>query len=302
MPERPTLRQLEYFLALHEKLNFREAAEACFVTQPALSAQIQQLERRLGVQLFERDKRSVRPTAAGDALVARARDVLERVDGMLESAHAQGEPLTGELRLGVIPTVAPYLLPRVYDELVRMHPRLRLYLREGQTADLVARLEDGELDVLLLALEAKLGGAETEGIFSDPFLLAMPADHPLSAKGALAFDDLRGEPILLLEEGHCLRDQAWPACERAGTWEVEAYRASSLGTLVQMVAGGLGVTLIPELAVPVESRVQGLAIRPFDGRGDGPGRTIGLAWRPASARADEFRLLARSIASAYGSA
>jgi LysR family hydrogen peroxide-inducible transcriptional activator len=296
MSERPTLRQLEYFLALHEKLNFREAAESCFVTQPALSAQLQQLERRLGVQLFERDKRHVRPTEAGDALVVRARDVLERVDRMIDSAQARGEPLTGELRLGVIPTVAPYLLPRVYDALVRMHPRLKLYLREGQTADLVARLEDADLDVLLLALEAKLGSAETEAIFSDPFLVALPSEHLLAARETLAFDDLEGEPILLLEEGHCLRDQALPACERAGTWEVEAYRASSLGTLVQMVAGGLGVTLIPELAVAVESRVAGLAIRPLD---DGPGRTIGLAWRPASARAEEFRQLARSIASAY---
>jgi LysR family hydrogen peroxide-inducible transcriptional activator len=299
MTERPTLRQLEYFLALHEKLNFREAAEACLVTQPALSAQLQQLERRLGVQLFERDKRSVRPTEAGDALVGRARDVLARVDGLLDSARAQSAPLTGELRLGVIPTVAPYLMPRVYAGLGRRHPRLRLFLREGQTADLVARLEDGELDVLLLALEAKLGTAETEAIFSDPFLVAMPSEHALSGRDTLALDDLEGEPLLLLEEGHCLRDQALPACERAGTWEVEAYRASSLGTLVQMVAGGLGVTLIPEIAVPSESRVEGLAIRPLD---DGPGRTIGLAWRAASARADEFRLLARSIASVYAEA
>jgi LysR family hydrogen peroxide-inducible transcriptional activator len=299
MSERPTLRQLEYFLALHEKLNFREAAEACHVTQPALSAQLQQLERRLGVQLFERDKRSVRPTEAGDVLKSRARDVLSRVDAMLDSAHAQSAPLTGDLRLGVIPTVAPYLMPRVYAGLGRRHPRLKLFLREGQTADLVARLEDGELDVLLLALEAKLGTAETEAIFSDPFLVAMPSEHALSARDTLALDDLEGEPLLLLEEGHCLRDQALPACERAGTWEVEAYRASSLGTLVQMVAGGLGVTLIPELAAPIESRVAGLAIRPLD---DGPGRTIGLAWRAASARADEFRLLARSIASVYAEA
>jgi LysR family hydrogen peroxide-inducible transcriptional activator len=299
MSERPTLRQLEYFLALHEKLNFREAAEACFATQPALSAQLQQLERRLGVQLFERDKRSVRPTEAGDALVGRARDVLARVDAMLDSAHAQGAPLQGELRLGVIPTVAPYLMPRVYAGLGRRHPELRLYLREGQTADLVARLEDGELDVLLLALEAKLGGAETEAIFSDPFLVAMSSAHRLAASDSIAFADLEGEAILLLEEGHCLRTQALPVCERAGTWEVDAYRASSLGTLVQMVAGGLGVTLIPEVAVPIESRVDGLAIRPLD---DGPGRTIGLAWRAASARADEFRLLARSIASAYAEA
>ena len=299
MSERPTLRQFEYFLALHEKLNFREAAEACFVTQPALSAQLQQLERRLGVQLFERDTRHVRATEAGDALVGRARDVLARVDAMMESAQAQSEPLVGELRLGVIPTVAPYLMPRVYAGLRERHPKLKLYLREGQTADLVARLEDGELDVLLLALEAKLGGAETEPIFSDPFLVAMSSDHRLAERDALCFDDLKGESILLLEEGHCLRDQALPACERAGTWEVDAYRASSLGTLVQMVAGGLGVTLIPEVAVPIESRVAGLAIRALD---EGPGRTIGLAWRGASARADEFRLLAASIASSYAEA
>jgi LysR family transcriptional regulator, hydrogen peroxide-inducible genes activator len=300
MAERPTLRQLEYFLALSEKLNFRAAAEACHVTQPALSAQIQQLERRLGVRLFERDARGVRPTAAGEALVGRAREILTRVDGLLDSAQARREPLTGELRLGVIPTIAPYLLPRVHAGLRRRHPGLRLYLREAQTAELVARLEEGDLDVLLLALEADLGGADTEAIASDPFLVGLPAEHPLAARDVLSLSDLEGEPILLLEEGHCLRDQALPACERAGTWEVEAYRASSLGTLVQMVASGLGVTLVPEVAVPALSRVEGLAIRPLEP--DGPSRTLGLAWRPASARAAEFRALAASIASAYAEA
>ncbi len=300
MHERPTLRQLEYFLAVFEKLNFRAAAEACYVTQPALSAQIQQLERRLGVQLFERGARGVRATAAGEALAGRARDILSRVDGLLDTAQSRREPLSGELRLGVIPTVAPYFLPRVHAGMRQRHPKLRLYLREARTATLVAALEEGDLDVLLLALEADLGGAATEPITSDPFLVALPAEHPLAARDVLTLADLEGEPVLLLEEGHCLREQVLPACERAGTWEVEAYRASSLGTLVQMVAGGLGVTLIPEVAVPVESRVEGLVIRPL--APGGPSRTLGLAWRPSSARAAEFRTLAASFAAAYAEA
>ena len=298
MAERPTLRQLEYFLAVQETLNFRQAAEACFVSQPALSAQLQQLERRLGVRLFERDRKTVRPTAAGERLAQHAREVLARVDHLIDQAHVHRPPLTGELRLGVIPTVGPYLLPRLLGPLRQRHPQLRLFLREGRTAELVALAEEGDLDVLLLALEADLGSLATEALFSDPFLLALPPDHDLAAAPTVSLDRLDGEAMLLLEEGHCLRDQALPACEAAGTFELDAYRASSLGTLAQMVAGGLGSTLIPELAVERESRAAaGLVVRELEA--GGPARTIGLAWRASSARGDEYRQLAASIAAVY---
>ncbi|MEM7305935.1 MAG: LysR substrate-binding domain-containing protein [Planctomycetota bacterium] len=298
MPERPTLRQLEYFLAIRETLNFRAAAEACFVTQPALSTQLQQLERRLGVQLFERDKRSVRPTAAGERLATQAQEILSRVDVFIEEAQTERPPLSGELSLGVIPTVAPYLLPRLLGPLRERHPELRLFLHEAQTQDLVQRALEGELDVLLLALEADLRGLQTEALFSDPFLVALPPGHPLTGEELVRLGQLDGEPMLLLEEGHCLRDQSLPACEAAGSYELDAYRASSLGTLVQMVAGGLGLTMLPEIAVALESRAgEGVVVRELES--DGPSRTIGLAWRSASVRGEEFRALADSLRAIY---
>ncbi len=295
--ERPTLRQLEYFLALSEHLGFRAAAEACFVSQPSLSAQIQELEARLGVALFERDRRRVLPTAAGRALAEPARAALERVDRLLDLARGFGEPLAGELRLGVIPTVAPYLLPRLLPGLRERHPALELVLREEHTSTLVERLQRGELDVLLLALEASLPGCAVETLFSDPFLAALPRGHRLAARASVRLEELEGEPILLLEEGHCLRDQALSLCNAAGASEQRGYRATSLGTLVQMVAGGLGVTLLPELAVPVESRTSDVVVLPLEPTG--PARTIVLAWRSASTRAGEYGLLARSIGAVW---
>jgi LysR family hydrogen peroxide-inducible transcriptional activator len=250
------------------------------------------------VQLFERDKRRVLPTAAGRQLAEQARDILRKVDVLVETARTFGQPLSGELRLGVIPTVGPYLLPRILGPLRERHPELSLFLREDKTPELVERLQRGELDVLLLALEADLPGCTTETLFSDPFLVALPRGHRLAASPSLSTEALEGEPMLLLEEGHCLRDQALPLCEASGARELRAYRASSLGTLVQMVGSGLGLTLIPELAVPLESRAsEGLVVRPLDA--GGPARTIVLAWRSSSAREPEYRLLARSIAEAY---
>lgn len=297
MAERPSLRQLEYFLAVHERLNFREAAEDCLVTQPALSGQLQQLEERLGVMLFERDRRKVLPTAAGRRLVERARRILQAVDELVEEAHTFGPPLSGELRLGVIPTIGPYLLPRILEPLRELHPDLRLYLREGKTHELVERLHAGDLDVLLLALEADLPGCTTRTLFSDPFLLAVPESHALAKASSVSAADLEGQPLLLLEEGHCLRDQALPVCNASGARELRAYRGSSLGTLVQMVAGGLGLTLVPEVAAPSESRVEGLRLVSFDE--EGPTRTIVLAWRSSSPRAKEFETLADSMVRAY---
>ncbi len=296
--ERPSIRQLEYLVAVAEHLNFREAAESCHVTQPALSTQLQQLESLLGVQLFERDTRKVVATAAGTQLAAMARKILATTDELLDQARASGMPLSGRLRLGTIPTVAPYLLPMVVQAVREMHPELVLLLIEDQTDRIVAKLHAGELDVLLLALDVDLKGAEEMQLFSDPFVLASPEAHALSTKEVLKEKDLDGETVLLLEEGHCLRAHALPICKSSGMTEYADFRATSLGTLLQMVGGGLGVTLVPEMAVEAESqRNHAVRYRPFDE--GGPSRRIGLAWRKSSARRDEFEALGETIRAAF---
>jgi len=199
---RPTLRQLEYLVALADALNFRRAAEACYVTQPALSAQIQQLEEAVGVRLFERDRRSVRATPAGAALAERARELLTAVDDMVDEARAHAEPLAGPLRLGVIPTIAPYLLPPGLRDLGARFPRLRLAIREDPTQRLLELLAGGELDLLLLAREADLGEVVLCDLFADPFHLVVPAGHRLAKRKRVRRDDLAGAELILLEDGH----------------------------------------------------------------------------------------------------
>ena len=296
MVQIPTLRQLEYLVAIADLGSFHRAARACGVSQPGLSAQIRQLEALLDLHLLERDRRRVLLTPAGEALVRRARVVLAEARGLVETANALQRPLSGALRLGVIPTVAPYLLPRALSRVRSRHPELRLRLREAQTADLVAALERGELDVLLLALEAALGGLETLELFRDPFHVALPAGHRLARRRRLREQDLADQPVPLLDDGHCLRAQALAVCREAGAEEQSDFRATSLGTLIEMVCGGAGVTLLPELALERETRRSGLAVVPF--AKPAPHRTIGLAWRPSSGRAAEFALLGRSIAPA----
>ncbi len=289
---RPSLRQLEYFVAVADKLNFRQAAEACYVTQPALSAQIQQLETLLGVILFERDRRKVVMTAAGTELVARARALLAAAEELVDAASAHRGPLSGTLRLGVIPTVAPYLLPQVLPAVHRKYPNLRLLLREEQTERLVDLLARGQLDLLLLALEAELGDVETLPLFEDPFVLALHPDHELAKarRRTVKESELGDQPVLLLDDGHCLRDQALRVCDKAGAKELGDFRASSLGTLVQMVASGVGVTLLPAMAVGIEARPRRrLAVKAF--ARPCPKRTIGLAFRRTSPRKEEFRAL-----------
>lgn len=296
--ERPTLRQLEYFVAVAERLSFRKAAEACFVSQPSLSAQIAQLEALLGVQLFERDRRGVRVTAAGDALVAGARETLESCDRFRQLAQSLGAPLTGPLRLGVIPTVGPYLLPKVLPAIAAAYPELKIFLREDMTARLLEQLADGRLDLLLLAIDVELGAVTTQPLFSDPFVLAVPDGHELAGKDEASLTDLERRDILLLDEGHCLREQTLALCDSAGAEELGGFRASSLGTITQMVASGLGITLLPELAVEREAAaVPGLHVVPFGA--DGPSRAVGLAWRSSSPRAEEYRALGEALTTAY---
>lgn len=290
---RPTIRMLEYVVAVADARSFRGAAAQLRVTQPALSALVAQLERDLGTQIFERDRRRVLVTPAGEEIVARARRILDETDQLVEAAGAHREPLTGTVRLGVIPTIAPFLLPLVLPGVRATYPKLRLVLREDQTARILADLDAGRLDACLLALPVP-GDLAQKTLYREEFLLAAPVGHPLLARKRVREADLAGETTLLLEDGHCLRDQALAICQTAGAVEAAELRATSLPTLVQMVASGLGITLLPELAANV------LVKGPRSGVGlarlvDHPGRTVGLVWRMSSARGREFGLLSERI-------
>ncbi len=292
---RLTVRQLEYVVAVTDHRSFRRAAAAIGVSQPALSVQIQQVERELGVQLFERDRRSVLVTAAGAEVAAAARQALAAVDGVHDAARGRGEPLVGSLHVGVIPTIAPYLLPAVLPAVRRRFPRLELVLREDQTARILAQLHGGQLDLCLLALPVP-GDVTTMALAHEPFLLAVPPSSPLARRKRVGHEVLAGERVLLLEDGHCLRDQALAVCQQAHASERVEVQATSLPTLIQMVAGGLGVTLLPASAAAIlaRGRPKPVALVPFDP--PPPGRTLGLAWRTSSARLREFRLLGELLA------
>jgi len=294
---RPTLRQLEYLLAVAEALSFRAAAERCHVSQPALSEQVRLLEEQLGVRLLERDKRRVALTAAGTHVVERARAVLGEVDTLVEAAVGHGGPLAGPLVLGAIPTVAPYLLPRLLRAVRTAHPRLRLVLREAQTSSLLESLRAGRIDAALLALPVPAPGLSSVPLCDDPFLLAVPAGHRLAVRGPARLAELKREDVLLLEDGHCLRSQALELCTRAGAREQDDVTATSLGTLVRLVGEGLGVTLLPSLARDELGACTGgtaaVLLREF--RAPAPKRTLGLVWRAASARGADFLALAETI-------
>ena len=264
------------------------------MTQPALSAQIQQLERTLGVRLFERAGRSVYLSQAGDRLLQRARTTLASATDLVAEAHAQGEPLAGPLRLGVIPTIAPYLLPQLAPEAHRRYPDLRLLLTEGQTHDLVEQLHDHKLDLLLLALDVETHGAVEHFLYHDPFLLAVPKGHPLAMRKEMRREELDGLDLLLLEDGHCLRDHAFAACSLDPKQEIDDFRATSMNTLVHMVASGIGATLLPAMSVTGERcKLDGIQIIPFED--PTPGRRIGLLWRKSSPRKEEFHLMAELL-------
>ncbi|MBY0430001.1 MAG: tRNA lysidine(34) synthetase TilS, partial [Rhodospirillales bacterium] len=286
----PTLRQLRYLVALADHLHFGRAAEACLVTQSTLSAGLQELETLMGVMLVERTRRRVMLTPLGTEMVARARLLLREAEDLTDTARAAAEPLTGPLRLGVIPTIGPYLLPRALPALREAYPRLKLYLREDLSARLLDQLNSGALDALLLALPYPAEEVEFEELCQDDFLLVAPPSHPLAARPKLVPEDLAGSELLLLEEGHCLREHALAACRLAAPGGVQG---TSLATLVQMVAGGLGVTLLPRLAVEGDVlRGTDLVARPVEG---GEARRLGLMWRRSSPRGREFRLLAQAL-------
>jgi LysR family hydrogen peroxide-inducible transcriptional activator len=277
------LRDLRYLVALADERHFGKAAERCFVSQPTLSAQVRKLEDYLGVALVERQPKRVSLTPTGAKVVHRARILLQEADAIVELAKTDRDPLAGQLKLALIPTVGPYLLPHIVGRLKRELPRLKLMLYEYQTESLLDRLRAGEIDAGILALPVPLDGLESAPLYDEPFTLAVPATHPLADRDRVRIDDLRGETLLLLEDGHCLRDQALEVCSRVRVSEAQDYRATSLETLRQMVAAGHGITLLPELAAetPVGS-ARGLRIKSFVK--PAPGRTIGAVWRKSSTR------------------
>ena len=291
---RPSMRQLESLVAVAETGSFRRAATSLGISQPALSAQVQAAETLLGIQVFERDRRSVLITPAGEDVVGRAREALVAIDAVGDAARRRGEPLVGSLRLGVIPTIAPYWLPALLPEVHRRFPRLELILREDQTARLVAQLSAGQLELALLAIPVP-GDFTTAPIAREGFVAAAQRGAALMKhRGKLTESDLDDQTVLLLEDGHCLRDQALAVCKRAGAVESMEVRATSLPTLVQMVAGGLGVTLLPEAsAATLVTRNGPVVLAEF--AKPVPGRNIGLAWRSSSGRLREFRLLAETM-------
>jgi len=287
-----SLRQLQYVVAVADSLGFHKAAALCHVSQPTLSAQVALLESVLGVRLFERDRRRVLVTPAGADLVARARRVLLEVDDLLATASRAQAPFSGTLRLGVIPTLAPYLLPEVTPAIRKKYPALALEFHEEKTADIVRGLAEGTLDAGIAAQEAELGDAAQAAILRDDFVVALPKQHPLAKKAKLALADLEDETVLLLDEGHCFRDQALALCAKVHA-DVANFRATSLATLAQMVSSGAGVTLLPTLAVPVENRRGQLEIRPFSR--PVPHRTVVLVWRKSSPFGSAFTELAAAL-------
>ncbi len=292
----PTLRQLRYLVSVVDKCHFGQAAEACLVTQSTLSAGIKELEVLLGVPLLERTKRRVMPTPTGLEIAHQAQEILLLAEGMVDTAQAAGKALSGILRIGVIPTISPYLIPRLLPPLRKMFPNLKPYLREDQTSRLLKQLVVGELDVLILAYPYKAADVEHEEFMDDSFWIACPKDHPLATrrKKTVDIDEVPNKELLLLEEGHCLRDHALVACQLQDGGGQKGFRGTSLGTIVQMVGVGIGITLIPEMAVRSHA-FDGLDITMIPLSRQASDRKIGLTWRNASRRKGEFRTLARAL-------
>jgi LysR family hydrogen peroxide-inducible transcriptional activator len=285
------LRDLRYLVALAEHLHFGRAAEACFVSQPTLSTQIKKLEAYLDVTLIERSNRQVILTPVGATIVKAAQRVLREVDDLVRLAQLHHDPLGGDLRLGIIPTVAPYLLPRMLPLLRREFPKVSLKLTEGQTVMITAMLRAGDLDAVILALPVTEDHVTAVKLYTEPFYLAVSKAHVKAGRKTVSLDDLRDEAVLLLEDGHCLRDQALSICESHRAVENTNFRATSLETLRQMVASNVGVTLMPELALGP----RGGAVRYIPFRGRPPSRDIGIAWRTTATRAELLGRLARAL-------
>lgn len=288
---RITLKHLRYFEALARHRHFGRAAEALSISQPALSLQMKELEEILGAPLVERGPRQIRLTGLGEEVALRAREILRGVDEVAALAQASSWPLSGRLRIGMIPTIAPYFLPRVLRQLGQRFPDLSLHPREAVTAKLVRDLAEGRLDLAMVALPVSEPWLAEHPLFEEDFLLVRPAAQ--STTPVPQIEDLGQMPLLLLEEGHCFRDQAIAACKLPRTPKGEIMEGSSLSTLVQMVAAGLGVTLIPEMAARVESRSASVALQRL--ADPQPSRTVGLVWRQSNPLSDSYRALAQDL-------
>ena len=283
----PTLRQLRYFLTVMETRNFSRAAEICCVTQSTLSGGISELESILGVSLFERTKRKVLPTQAGVGLAKRARRILEEVDGLIDASKAMADPYKEPLRLGIIPTIAPFLLPQIVPLIQKGFPELTLILREDQTARLLNQLSNGDLDLLILAFPYETPDAEQSLFMDDPFWLACSQKHALAKCRSITPNEVPEEDLLLLEDGHCLRDHALAACQMKGGSNEQAIQGTSLYTLLQMVSSNLGITLVPQMAIDTPF-LSGLKAAYIPMSIDAPSRQIGFAWRKTTARRPLF--------------
>lgn len=286
----PSLRQLQYLKLLSDHGSFSRAAEAAHVSQPALSAGVAELERVLGAPVVERARGGVILTPVGEEAVRRAEDVLARAEDLVEAARGAAKPLAGRFRLGVIPTVAPFVLPRSLPELKKRYPQLKLYLREDLTPRLIAALKSGALDAAVIALPYDTGGLEYARVGDDEILAAAPLDHPLAKVARVEPGALNPDDLILLEDGHCLRDHALSACRLDAPKGEDVFAATSLQTLMQMVSAGLGVSFVPEMAVKAGLGGEGVAIRPLER--DAPKREIVVAWRAGSSRKREGELLA----------
>jgi LysR family hydrogen peroxide-inducible transcriptional activator len=296
LPMLPTLRQLQYLKLLAEQGSFSRAAEAAHVTQPTLSAGVQELEKILGAPVVDRARAGVILTPIGEEAVSRACDILARAEDLVQAAKSAGQPLSGRFRLGVIPTIAPFLLPRALPALRARFPKLKLFLREDQTQKLIAALKAGALDAALIALPYDIQGLETAVVGDDELMAALPANHPLVGSGPIAPERLAGADLILLEDGHCLREHVLANCgiEPPRPNDEGTFTATSLPTLVQMIGSGLGVSFLPAMAVeaglaedaPISIRAVATAH---------PSRQIVVAWRAGSSRGVEGRLLAETL-------
>lgn len=274
------LRDLQYVVAVAELKSFSQAALQCHVSQPTLSSQIKKMEDLLGISIFERTNKKVMLTQAGESIIRSARRILQEVSTIHDIAESSQDPLAGNFRIGAFPTLATYIFPDLMARAKYSYPKLKLVLREDKTADLIDQLKAGDIDAALLALPVEVDGLVSQALFDDEFLLAVAPDHPLSPASKVDLRVLQDHKLLLLDEGHCLRDQALEVCHRSGASEDEDVRATGLETLRQMVKAGVGMTLMPQIAVqPDES---GIRYIPF--RDPPPRRTIGLVWRKSTAR------------------
>jgi LysR family transcriptional regulator, hydrogen peroxide-inducible genes activator len=295
----PTLRQLQYLIAVVELKHFGRAAEHCFVTQSTLSAGIQDLENILGVALLERTNRKVMPTALGLEIASRSQQILSLSGDLVDLARSENDPLTGRIRIGVIPSISPFLLPKALPSIRKQLPLLELVLIEDQSERLLTKLRSGEIDVAILAFPFDVGDLSSRIFAAEQFWVALPKEHSLASQDTVDVTQLAMTDLLLLSEGHCLREHALTACKLPSTINRSTLEGTSLYTLIEMVAGGLGITLIPEMAIHTEmARHTDICLRPLATKDKTPMREIGLVWRSSYQRVNTLTLLAQNFAEA----